>query len=89
MQRLDAALEELDLRDWDKGFLSDMLQRLRGAAAPATISEKQYAQLERILQDQPDRAVRDDAPPNGFPYESEGGTAYYQKRAYDPKRKRK
>lgn len=89
IQQLEGILAEVDLKDWDKSFVSEILENLKRSGSTAFLSEKQYAQVERILFDEAPKAVRDDPPPNKYPYEADGGTSYYQKRGYDTKRHRR
>jgi hypothetical protein len=79
-----------ELRGWDEAFIDDMVMRLAAARDGATLSEKQYEQISRILDVKGREPSGPPSRPNSFPYRDQGGVSYFQRRGWAVnKRKRK
>lgn len=82
LERISSKLSgSLTLREWDQGFLEDMQMRLLQSAKAVPLSQKQLQQLERILDDDHERDIRQ-GHDNEYPYEHEGGVPYYVRRGW-------
>jgi hypothetical protein len=79
-----------DLAGWDEEFVDDMVMRLAAERDGATLSEKQYEQVSRILDIEGREPTGPRSRPNVFPYQDQGGVNHFQRRGWAVnKRKRK